>query len=135
MSFIYRLLKQVTIIAQYTLTASAIILPNGIADIANVVHTRVHMAATSVSANASEELADDPYLAAKAVIVMRIVSATVTTPNIPVITTTRQRVATGAANSNGRTPTRLSGTFCYFHSLLYIHCMYNVYSTNLATNQ
>ena len=55
MSFIYRLLKQATIIAQSTLIASAIILPNGIANIADVVHTNAHMAATSVGANASEE--------------------------------------------------------------------------------
>lgn len=123
MSYIYRLLRQVTIIAQSTHTASAIILPNGIADIADAVHTNAHMAATSVGANASEELAtrnalmgttwiilnagadaDNLYLAAKGVIVMGtvmgIVTATVTTPNIPVITTTRQRAATGAANTN-----------------------------------
>ena len=36
---------------------------------------------------------------------MATVSATVTTPSTPVITTTRQRAATGAANINEGTPT------------------------------
>ena len=81
------------------------------------------MAATSVDASAFEELAtrnvpmgitwiipnagadaDKPHLAVKAVTVMDTVTATVTTPNILVITTTRQRAATGAANTNGGTP-------------------------------
>ena len=82
------------------------------------------MAPTSVDVNASEELAtrnvpmdiiwiipnaganaDKPSLAAKAVTVMvtvmDTVSAAVTTPKVPVITTTGQRAATGAANTNG----------------------------------
>ena len=81
------------------------------------------MAPTLVDANAFEELAtrsvpmgitwttkaagadaDKPHLAAKAVTIMDTATATATTVNTPVITTTRQRAATGAANTKAGTP-------------------------------
>ena len=40
------------------------------------------------------------YLAAKAVTAMDTITATAITPSIPVTTTTRQKAATGAANTN-----------------------------------
>ena len=100
-------------------TASAIILPNGIITIANVVHTHVHLVTTSVDANVFKELAarnapmgttwiiqnagvdaDKIHLAVRAVTAMDTHTATVTTPNTLVITTISQGAVTGAANTD-----------------------------------
>jgi len=117
--FINRLLKLLIIIVQSTHTASATTLTDGIANIADAVHTNAHMATTSAHANAFEELAtrnapmditwiiqvaiadvDRLHIVAKAVVIMDILIATATTASIPAITTTRQRVVTGAANTD-----------------------------------
>ena len=117
---LFRLLKQL-IVAQNTHIASVTILPNGITNIADAVHINVHTATTLVDVNAFEKLATrnapvdiiwiilnagvdagKMYLAAKAVTAMDTITATAITPNILVTTTTRQRAATGAANTNIR---------------------------------
>ena len=118
MYLINSLLKQLDT-AQDTHTASALIQPDGIANIGDAVHTNVHMVPTSVDASAFEELAtrnapmgttwiipnagvdaDKIHLAARVVIAMDTHTATVTTPNTLVITTTSQRAVTGAANTD-----------------------------------
>ena len=114
------LLKQLTRAVQSTHTASAIILTDGITDTADVAHTNAHMGTSSVDANAFEVAQRDAPMgttwtikivgadvdklhpAAKAVIATATLIATVTTPNTPVISTTRQRAAIGAASTDIR---------------------------------
>ena len=104
MYFTNSLLKQITHTAQRTNTASATILTNGTTDTADVAHTDAHMATKSVDVDAFDVQqdmlqTDQTILAARAVIAMDTLTATVTTPRVPVISTTRQRAVIGAASS------------------------------------
>ena len=118
--FFNSLLKQLTRTVQSTHTASAIILTDGITNIADVAHTNAHMGTSSVDANAFKVAqrdapmgttwtikivgadADKLHPAAKVVIAMATLIAIVSTPRTPVISTTRQRAVIGAVSTDFR---------------------------------